>query len=75
MATDKVQLNGVRIHGDVLSLLKLRHEKEARVNKRTGNRESFSRYIERILGDIAYERKLIEEMKDDKGKWDVEDFE
>jgi hypothetical protein len=75
MATEKIQLNGVRIQGEVFNLLKLRHEKEARTNKRTGNKESFSRYIERMLGDVAYERKMIEEMNENKIGWDANDFE
>jgi len=50
MSTKKVSLGGVRISPDIYEKLKERHRKVARVRLRTGNKITFSSWVEELFG-------------------------
>ena len=73
MATDKVKLSGVRVRQDVMADLKRLHETNARRRTSTGNRITFSSWIEEILVDYIRITDLVkEERRNPSSHW--EDF-
>ncbi len=53
MSTDKVSLGGVRISPDILDRLKELYKTEARRRASTGNKITFSSWIEELLAYYA----------------------
>ena len=51
MATKKISLGGVRVSPDVYEKLKEMHRRTARQRHSTGNRITFSSWIEELLAD------------------------
>ena len=77
MATSKKFL-GVRVSPDLLANLKYIHSVEGREREKTGNKISFSSWVEEILGTYSYERiveiKAIAKMKAKPEEVDWSDF-
>ncbi len=72
----KVQMNGVRVSPDIWRRLKELHSKFGRVTSKRGKgKQTFSNFVEMILGEYVYEKHKVRDVLEDGVEWDIEDFE
>ena len=74
MATSKKFL-GVRVSPDILEKLKALHKTEARQRTSTGNRITFSSFIEELLADYIRETVRFKKAMKNLHKMDNSEFE
>lgn len=70
MATDKVSLGGVWVSRDCMEKLKELHGISARRHERTGNKQTFSSWMEMKLMEMVMIEKAIKDKE-----WNEDDFE
>ncbi len=72
MEQNRIKLSGVRIKPILLDRLRVLHLKEGKRLDRSSQSMTFSRYVERILDDFAFERHRVAVLKDKE--WDIDEF-
>ncbi len=75
MATNKIKLSGVRVSKDVHDRLKELHKTEARQRTSTGNRITFSSFIEELLADYVRDTTIFKRAMANLDKMDNSEFE
>ena len=75
MATNKICLGGVYVAKDVHDRLKELHKTEARYRHSTGNRITFSSFVEDLLSDYCRDREMVKHAMANLDKMDNSEFE
>lgn len=75
MGTKKKQLTGVRISRGLFDALQVHHKKFGKVTSQRGKKkQTFSNFIETVLGDYCYEKSKVKNLMLDGVDWDIEEF-